>query len=133
MIEGSIDRERDQFVMGSEIMNIERIGVGPRMSQAVKAGSLVFLAGQVADVKGSVTEQTESILSKIDALLSKAGSDKTRIISVNIWLSDIATFPQMNAVWDKWVPAGHTPARATVEARLASAEYKVEIAVVAAV
>ena len=113
-------------------MNIERIGVGPRMSQAVKTGSLVFLAGQVADVKGSVTEQTESILSKIDAVLAKAGSDKTRIISVNIWLSDIATFSQMNAVWDKWVPAGHTPARATVEAKLASAEYKVEIAVVAA-
>jgi enamine deaminase RidA (YjgF/YER057c/UK114 family) len=113
-------------------MNIERIGAGPRMSQAVKAGSLVFLAGQVADVTGSVTEQTESILSKIDALLAKAGSDKTKIVSVNIWLSDIATFSQMNAVWDKWVPAGHTPARATVEAKLAAAEYKVEIAVVAA-
>ena len=113
-------------------MNIQRIEVGPRMSQAVKAGSLVFLAGQVADVKGSVTEQTESILSKIDLLLGKAGSDKTKIISVNIWLSDIGTFSQMNAVWDRWVPAGHTPARATVEAKLAAPEYRVEIAVVAA-
>ena len=114
-------------------MDIERIGVGPRMSQAVKAGSLVFLAGQVADGKGSVTEQTESILSKIDALLAKAGSDKTRIISATIWLSDMTTFAQMNAVWDNWVPAGHTPARATVEARLAAPEYNVEIALVAAI
>ena len=114
-------------------MNIERIGVGPRMSQAVKAGSLVFLAGQVADHPGTVGEQTEAILAKIDALLATAGSDKTRILSANIWLADVNTFAQMNAVWDKWVPAGHTPARATVEARLAAPDFKVEIAVVAAV
>ncbi len=114
------------------MMNIERMGVGPRMSQAVKAGSLVFLAGQVADHGGSVGEQTAAILTKIDHLLAQAGSNKTRILSVNIWLADIGTFSQMNAVWDQWVPAGHTPARATVEARLAAPEFKVEIAVVAA-
>ena len=114
-------------------MDIERIGVGPRMSQAVKAGSLVFLAGQVADHGGTVGEQTAAVLAKIDALLAKAGTDKTRILSVNIWLTDMSTFAQMNAVWDQWVPAGHTPARATVEAKLATPEFKVEIAAVAAV
>ncbi len=113
-------------------MNIERFGTGPRMSQAVKAGSLVFLAGQVADHGGSVGEQTSAILAKIDALLARAGADKTHIVSANIWLADIGTFSQMNAVWDQWVAAGHTPARATVEAKLAAPEFKVEIAVVAA-
>lgn len=114
-------------------MNIERIGMGPRSAAAVKAGSLVYLAGQVADHPGPVGAQTAAILAKIDALLVKAGSDKTRILSVNIWLADISTFAQMNEVWDKWVLAGHTPARATVEARLAAPDFKVEIAVVAAV
>ena len=113
-------------------MNIERIGVGPRMSQAVKAGSLVFLAGQVADHGGTVGEQTAAILAKIDALLAKAGTDKTRILSANIWLADMNTFSQMNAVWDQWVAVGHTPARATVEAKLANSAYRIEIVVVAA-
>lgn len=114
-------------------MNIERIGVGPRMSQAVKAGSLVFLAGQVADHGGTVGEQTAAILAKIDALLARAGSDKTRVLSASIWLADMGTFGQMNAIWDQWVVPEHTPARATVEARLAAPEFKVEISVIAAV
>ena len=116
-------------------MSIERIGVGPRMSQAVVHGDTVYLAGTVADKAAgkSVGEQTREILSIIDAVLAKAGSDKTKILSVNIWLTDIKTFAEMNAVWDAWVPQGHTPARATVEAKLAAAPYNVEIACIAAI
>ena len=112
---------------------IERIEVGPRMAQAVAYGPTVYLAGQVAaDPKQDVGGQTRQILAAIDRLLAAAGSDKTRMLSVTIYLSDISTFAQMNAEWDQWVPAGHTPARATVEAKLAAPAYKVEIAVIAA-
>lgn len=112
---------------------IERIEVGPRMSQAVAYGNTVYLAGQVAaDPKQDVGGQTRQILEAIDRLLAAAGSDKTKILSATIYLTDIGTFAQMNAEWDQWVPAGHTPARATVEAKLAAPAYKVEIAVVAA-
>lgn len=115
-------------------MTIKRIGVGARMSKAVVHGNTVYLAGQVAEAKkgASVGEQTAEILGIIDALLAEAGTDKSRILSANIWLTDIGTFAQMNAEWDKWVSAGNTPARATVEAKLAAPEYKVEIAVIAA-
>ena len=103
------------------------------MSQAVVHGDTVYLAGQVAaDPTGDVASQTRQILDAIDALLAEAGSDKTRILSATIYLADISTFSQMNGVWDAWVPAGQTPARATVEARLAAPGYKVEIQIVAA-
>jgi enamine deaminase RidA (YjgF/YER057c/UK114 family) len=116
-------------------MSIHRIGAGPRMSQAVVHGNTVYLAGTVADKTAgkSVGEQTKEILEIIDAALAKAGSEKSKILSVNIWLTDIATFAEMNGVWDAWVPQGHTPARATVEAKLAAAPYKVEIACIAAI
>lgn len=111
---------------------LQRFDVGPRMSQAVKANGFVFLAGQVAaDPVPSVTEQTRQILGQIDKLLADAGSDKTRIVSANIWLADIATFAEMNQMWDAWVVPGQVPARATVEAKLAAPQYLVEIAVVA--
>ena len=80
----------------------------------------------------SVDEQTREILASIDSLLAQAGSDKTKILSATIYLVDMATFPEMNKAWDGWVAQGHTPARATVEAKLAAAPYKVEIAVIAA-
>lgn len=112
---------------------IERIQIGPRMSQAVIHGDTVYLAGQVADDNSQdVAGQTRQILAKIDQLLASARTDKTRMLSVNIWLADIGTFAAMNSVWDAWVPHGATPARATVEAKLATAAYKVEIAVIAA-
>ncbi|HXW09387.1 MAG TPA: RidA family protein [Steroidobacteraceae bacterium] len=112
---------------------IRRLQTGPRMSQAVVHADTVYLAGQVAaDPTGDVASQTRQILDAIDALLAEAGSDKTRILSATIYLADVATFSQMNGVWDAWVPAGHTPARATVEARLAAPGYKVEIQIVAA-
>ena len=115
-------------------MNIERHDVAARMSKVVVHGDTVYLAGIVADAaKGkSVTEQTRDILAQIDGLLAKAGTDKSRLLSTNIWLTDMATFAEMNAVWDGWVLPGNTPARATVEAKLAAPDYKVEIGVVAA-
>jgi enamine deaminase RidA (YjgF/YER057c/UK114 family) len=113
---------------------IKRIESGPRMSQAVVHGNTVYLAGQVADDPSvDVAGQTRQILASIDKLLAAAGSDKTRILSTTIYLANIGTFAQMNSEWDAWVPRGHTPARATVEAKLAAPQYKVEIQVIAAI
>jgi enamine deaminase RidA (YjgF/YER057c/UK114 family) len=113
---------------------IQRIESGPRMSQAVVHGNTVYLAGQVADDPSvDVAGQTRQVLASIDKLLAAAGSDKTRILSTTIYLANIDTFAQMNSEWDAWVPQGHTPARATVEAKLAAPQYKVEIQVIAAV
>ncbi|CAM5401327.1 enamine deaminase RidA (YjgF/YER057c/UK114 family) [Aquamicrobium terrae] len=114
-------------------MSIRRIDVGPRMSQIVIHGNTVYLAGQVGTPNASVAEQTRSILATIDGLLAKAGSDKTKILQTIIWLDDMANFAEMNKEWDAWVPQGHTPARATGEAKLAGPEYKVEIIVTAAI
>ena len=115
-------------------MKIERHETGPRMSKAVIHGDTIYLAGIVADSpKGkSVAEQTKNILSQIDGFLALAGTDKTRLLSANIWINDMANFAEMNRVWDSWVSPGNAPARATVEAKLASPDYKVEIMVVAA-
>jgi enamine deaminase RidA (YjgF/YER057c/UK114 family) len=114
-------------------MTINRLGASPRMSQAVIHGKTVYLAGQVAaDPVPSVSEQTRQILEKIDALLREAGTDKTKLLSANIWLAEIRNFDEMNAVWDAWVAAGNTPARATVQAILARPKNLVEIMVTAA-
>jgi len=115
-------------------MKIERHETGPRMSKAVVHGDTVYLAGIVADnPKGqSMADQTGSILSQIDSFLATAGTNKTKLLSANIWITDMANFAEMNVVWDAWVSPGNTPARATVEAKLASPDYKVEIMVVAA-
>jgi enamine deaminase RidA (YjgF/YER057c/UK114 family) len=115
-------------------MTIERHEIGPRMSKAVVHGDTVYLAGIVADApKGkSMSEQTKNILSQIDGFLTKAGTDKSKLLSANIWITDMANFAEMNAVWDAWVSPGNTPARATGQAGLASPDYKVEIMVVAA-
>jgi enamine deaminase RidA (YjgF/YER057c/UK114 family) len=111
-------------------MKIERHETGPRMSKAVIHGDTVYLAD---NPKGkSTAEQTRSILSQIDSFLATAGTNKTKLLSANIWITDMANFAEMNAVWDAWVSPGNTPARATVEAKLASPDYKVEIMVVAA-
>jgi enamine deaminase RidA (YjgF/YER057c/UK114 family) len=112
--------------------DIKRLECGTRMSQAVIFNKLIWLAGQVGDPGTSVTAQTQSILAQIDKLLADAGSDKTRILSAQIWMADMADFAEMNAVWDAWVPQGHCPARATGEAKLATPDYKVEIIITAA-
>jgi len=115
-------------------MKIERHDVAARMSKVVVHGDTVYLAGIVAnDPKSkSTAEQTKDILSQIDGFLKKAGTDKSKLLSANIWITDMSTFGEMNSVWDAWVSPGNTPARATVEAKLAAPEYKVEIMVVAA-
>jgi len=115
-------------------MSIDRKEVGPRMSQVVIHGNTVYLAGVVArNASGkSMTEQTQDVLKSIDGYLAQAGTDKSKLLSANIWITDMATFSEMNAVWDAWVAPGHTPARATVEAKLAAPQYKVEIMVTAA-
>ena len=115
-------------------MSIQRFETGPRMSQVVVHGNTVYLAGVVAQKTAgeSVTKQTEEILSIIDGHLAKAGTDKSKLLSATIYLTDIKTFGEMNAVWDGWVSAGNTPARATVEAKLAVPQYTVEIMVIAA-
>ena len=114
-------------------MSIRRIDVGPRMSPIVIHGNTVYLAGQVGQPGGNVASQTRDILKAVDELLAKAGSDKTKILQAIIWLDDMKTFAEMNAEWDKWVPQGHTPARATGEAKLAGPEYLVEIIITAAI
>jgi len=115
-------------------MTIQRIHAGPRMSGIVINGRNVHLSGMTAAKREgrSVAEQTADILKRIDELLADAGTSKEHLVQVNIWLSDISTFNEMNEVWDAWVLPGHTPARATVEARLAQPDIKVEIQVLAA-
>jgi enamine deaminase RidA (YjgF/YER057c/UK114 family) len=115
-------------------MSIERFETGPRMSQVVVHGNTVYLAGVVAHKAAgeSVTKQTQEILSTIDSHLAKAGTDKSKLLSTNIYITDMKNFAEMNAAWDAWVSPGNTPARATVEAKLAAPQYLVEIMVVAA-
>ncbi len=113
--------------------SIERFDVGARMSEMAVHGGVVYLAGQVAsDASLDITGQTADVLAQIDALLARAGSDKTKILRAQIYIADVAEFAGMNVAWDAWVPAGHTPPRATVEAKLAKPEWKVEIVVTAA-
>jgi enamine deaminase RidA (YjgF/YER057c/UK114 family) len=116
-------------------MALKRINPGKRMSAAVIHNGMVYLAGFVSEnAKGkSVKEQTLDILAEIDATLKQAGTNKTNIVKANIWLTDIGTFSQMNEAWDSWVAAGATPARATVESKLAAPGYDVEIMVEAAI
>lgn len=110
---------------------IKRIGIGPRISEAVIHGQTVYLAGQVGE-GATVGEQTRDCLAQVDRILAAAGSSKENILQTIIWLADVADYDEMNSVWDTWVPQGHTPARATGEAKLAAPEYRVEIIVTAA-
>lgn len=114
-------------------MTITRINPGPRMSQTVVHGDTVYTAGQVADdPSADVAGQTSQILAKIEALLAEAGSEKSKILTANIWLSDISTFNEMNSVWDAWVDTDNPPVRACVESKLAMPQFTVEIMVIAA-
>lgn len=114
-------------------MSIQRFHVGPRLSEMAVYGGTVYLAGQVAeDGSQDMAGQTRQVLAAIDKLLAEAGTDKSRILSTTIYMADMAEFPAMNAVWDAWVVPGNTPPRATVQAKLAKPEWKVEMQVVAA-
>ncbi len=112
-------------------MPITRVNPGSRMSQAVVCGNLVYTAGHVAEAP-TLAEQTRRILSKIDEVLAQAGTSKANLISANIWLADITGFDEMNTEWDAWVDKDNLPVRATVQSALAGEQYKVEIAVIAA-
>jgi enamine deaminase RidA (YjgF/YER057c/UK114 family) len=112
---------------------VERFEVGARLSEASAHGGLVFLAGQVAtDASQDAFGQTQQVLQSIDRLLSQAGSHKSRILMAQIFLADLADFDAMNKAWDAWVVAGQPPCRATVQAKLAKPEWRVEIVVTAA-
>jgi enamine deaminase RidA (YjgF/YER057c/UK114 family) len=114
-------------------MTLHRHHVGKRLTDMVVHNDTIYLAGQVADdTTKDVTGQTEEILGHIARLLHEAGSEKAKLLSVQIFLPDMADYAAMNAVWDQWVIPGHTPARATIEAKLASPAYKVEIMAIAA-
>jgi enamine deaminase RidA (YjgF/YER057c/UK114 family) len=114
-------------------MSLNRHHVGKRLSEMVVHNGTVYLAGQVAsDMTLDIIGQTEQVLASIDRLLGEAGSDKTKVLSAQIFLPDMADFAAMNAVWERWVVPGHTPARATIQAKLANPAYRIEILVVAA-
>ncbi|HTU71743.1 MAG TPA: RidA family protein [Candidatus Baltobacteraceae bacterium] len=112
--------------------DIVRLKPGPRYSAGVLYGGLLFTAGQVDAQAHDVAGQTRNVLAKLDALLAEAGTTRSRILSANIWLADIASFDAMNAVWDAWIDPSNPPARATVESKLAAPEYLVEVSLVAA-
>lgn len=100
---------------------IQRFHVGPRLSETAVHNGTVYLAGQVPDdTTQDIRGQTAQVLAMVDRLLAEAGSDKTRILMTQIFLTDISEIAAMNEVWDAWVPAGHTPPRATVQAQLAN-------------
>ena len=114
-------------------MTIERQETKQRMSRIVKHNGTIYLCGQVAaDATKDITEQTQTMLDKVEALLDEAGSSKQHMLSATIYLKSMQHFAQMNAVWDAWVPQGHAPARACVQAKMARDALLVEISVVAA-
>ena len=115
-------------------MTIERHEVGPRMSQCVVHNDTVYLTGQVdGDASPSAGEQTKRVLERIDDLLETAGTDKSKLLTATLWITDMQLFAEMNEVWDAWIDAANPLCRACVEARLAATRFNVEIMVVAAV
>jgi enamine deaminase RidA (YjgF/YER057c/UK114 family) len=114
-------------------MSITRHHGNQRMSQIVIHGDTIYLAGQVAaDAGADITVQTQQVLQKVDDLLAEVGSENSKILTAQIWIASMGHFAAMNAVWDAWVPAGHAPARACIEARLASPDLLVEVGIIAA-
>lgn len=115
-------------------MTITRMETKQRMSRIVIHNGTIYLCGQVAeDASKGIKEQTETMLAKVDSLLEQAGSDRKHILSATIYIKSMEDFAEMNEVWDNWVPEGHAPARACVEASMARDALLVEISVVAAV
>ena len=113
--------------------SIQRLHPAARYSEVAIHNGTVYLAGQVpADATEDIVGQTRQVLAAVDRLLAEAGSDKTRILRAQVFLADLADYAGMNAAWDAWVPAGAAPPRATVEARLARPEWRVEVVVTAA-
>lgn len=112
---------------------ITRFHVGARLSEMALHNGTVYLAGQVPDdATQDIRGQTAQVPAMVDQLLAEAGSDKSRILMTQIFLTDISEIAGMNEVWDAWIPAGHTPPRATVQAMLANPAWKIEVVVTAA-
>ncbi len=112
---------------------VQRFDVGARLSEMAVHNGVCYLAGQVpADASQDMQGQVQQVLAAIDALLARAGTDKRKILMCQIYIKDLADFPALNAVWEAWVPAGHAPPRATVQAHLAKPEWRVEMVVTAA-
>jgi enamine deaminase RidA (YjgF/YER057c/UK114 family) len=114
-------------------MSIKRIAVGPRLSGAVVHGNTVYVAGTVSGDDPTAKGQTQAILRRIDELLAEAGSHKSKLLSATIYIANMAYYAEMNEAWDAWVDKTNTPARATVETKLAAPKYLVEIAAIAAI
>jgi enamine deaminase RidA (YjgF/YER057c/UK114 family) len=115
-------------------VDVQRFDVGARLSEMAVYNGVCYLAGQVpADASQGIEGQTRQVLAAVDALLARAGSSKQRLLMCQIFLADLADFPAMNSVWDTWVVPGHTPPRATVQAKLAKPEWRIEVVVTAAV
>ena len=113
---------------------VQRFDVGARLSEMAVHNSVAYHTCQEAAYDTQdITGQTTQVLAQIDALLARAGTDKSRILMCQIFIADLADFPAMNAVWERWVPSGHAPPRATVEAALARPGWRVEMVVTAAV
>jgi enamine deaminase RidA (YjgF/YER057c/UK114 family) len=113
---------------------VQRFDVGPRLSEMAVHNGTIYLAGQVPEDENlDIEGQTRQVLAAIDTLLGRAGSDKSKLLMVQIFIADLADFEGMNRAWDAWVPEGHTPPRATVQAKLARPGWKVEIVATAAV
>jgi enamine deaminase RidA (YjgF/YER057c/UK114 family) len=114
-------------------MMVQRFDVGTRLSEMAVHNGVCYLAGQVAaDASQDMTGQAQQVLASIDALLARAGSDKSKLLMVQIFIKDLADFAALNAVWEAWLPAGNAPPRATVQAELAKPEWRVELVVTAA-
>jgi enamine deaminase RidA (YjgF/YER057c/UK114 family) len=112
---------------------VQRFDVGTRLSEMAVHNGVCYLAGQVAaDGSQDIGGQTRQVLASIDALLARAGTDKGKLLMVQIFIKELADFPAMNAVWEAWLPAGNAPPRATVKADLAKPEWRVEMVVTAA-
>ncbi len=115
-------------------MEIKRIGNKRRMSDIVSYNGTIYLCGQVAeDSSKDIIEQTKSMLARVDDRLEQAGSNKEHILSATIYLKSMAHLPEMNEVWDNWIPAGCAPARACVEANMVRDDLLVEISVIAGI
>ena len=113
---------------------IQRLHIGPRLSEAAIHRGVIYLAGQVPELapEADIEAQTHEVLGHIDRLLGECGSDKTRLLSVQVFLADITDIGHLNRVWDQWVAPGHTPPRATVQAELADPRWRIEVVVTAA-
>jgi enamine deaminase RidA (YjgF/YER057c/UK114 family) len=114
-------------------MMVQRYDVGTRLSEMAVHNGVCYLAGQVAaDASQDISGQMQQVLASIDALLARAGTDKSKLLMVQIFIKDLADFAALNAVWEAWLPSGNAPPRATVQANLAKPDWRVELVVTAA-